>query len=301
MRKLKVLKGILLFWCLFIGLGAMVGGVSMLIAPDGSILHMQAMLPYFAVLPFSDVLFQDYIFSGIMLIIVNGISNLIASFLLIKNKKAGFVLGTIFGFTLMLWIMIQFIIFPPNILDNCYFTFGVLQLFFGYNALVCFNQVNFKFDEAAYKNISKKSKTLTVYFSRMKYTKRIAYMTADREGSEITELKTDEMTEGTLGFWWCGRFGMHMWQMKTRDLEVSLSDYDRIIIVTPIWVFRMCAPVRDFIIRNKDVLLQKKVDVVFNHFNPWLPKGAVNEVKKYITVNSIDSWTTMLGHTFGLL
>ena len=119
MRKLKVLKGILLFWCLFIGLGAMVGGGSMLIAPDGSILHMQAMLPYFAVLPFSDVLFQDYIFSGIMLIIVNGISNLIASFLLIKNKKAGFVLGTIFGFTLMLWITIQFIIFPPNILDCC--------------------------------------------------------------------------------------------------------------------------------------------------------------------------------------
>ena len=60
----------------------------------------------------------------------------------------------------------------------------------------------------------------------------------------------------------------------------------------------MCAPMRDFIIKNKDILNNKEVDIIFNHFNPWLPKGAVNEIKKYIDVNSIESRTTMLGHTF---
>ena len=111
MKKHKILKVIILFWCFFIGLGALWGGTAMLIKPDGSILHMQSLLPYFAVLPFSDVLFQDYIFSGIMLILVNGVSNIIAAILILKNKKAGFVLGTVFGFTLILWIIIQFIIF----------------------------------------------------------------------------------------------------------------------------------------------------------------------------------------------
>ena len=58
--RLKVFRGLLIFWTLFIGLGALFGGVCMLIKPDGSILHMENMLPYFEVLPFSDVLFQDY-------------------------------------------------------------------------------------------------------------------------------------------------------------------------------------------------------------------------------------------------
>ena len=96
----------------------------MLIKPDGSLLQMQAMLPYFQVLPFSDILFQDYIFSGIMLIIVNGISNTIATYFLFRNKKIGYILGTIFGFTLILWIIIQLVIFPPNLLDTLYFIFS---------------------------------------------------------------------------------------------------------------------------------------------------------------------------------
>lgn len=37
--------------------------------------------------PFSDILFQNYIFSGISLLIVNGLSNLLAAYLIIKDKK----------------------------------------------------------------------------------------------------------------------------------------------------------------------------------------------------------------------
>ena len=303
MRRLKIFKVILLFWCFFIGLGALWGGTAMLIKPDGSILHMQKMLPYFKVLPFADFLFTDYVFSGIMLILVNGVSNIAAALLILRNKKLGFILGTIFGFTLMLWITIQFIIFPPNFLDNAYFTFGVLQLISGYIALVSFNQVYFVFDEKDYPDVvtgssGADSKTLVVYFSRMNYTKRIAYNEANIQKAKIVELKTNERTQGTLGFWWCGRFGMHKWGMETLPLEVKLSDFEKIIIVTPIWVFKMCAPVRDFVSKNKDVLKQKNVEVVFNHFNPWLPKGAVKEIESYIIVEKISSYTTMQGHTF---
>ena len=296
--RAKIFKGLILFWTAFIGIGAYVGGISMLIKPDGSILHMQDLLPYFEVLPFSTLLFQNYIFPGISLIIVNAISNTIAFVLILKNKKAGFVLGTIFGFTLMLWISIQFAIFPPNLLDNLYFTFGVLQLLCGYRALVLFNQKNFKFNPDDYKNLDEKSKTLVVYFSRMNYTKKIAYTKADEEKARIVELKTNERTQGVLGFWWCGRFGMHKWQMPVLPLEADLNSFEKIILVTPIWVFKMCAPMRDFIIKNQDVLKTKKVEVIFNHFNPWLPTGAVSEVEKYFSPDKIDSKTTMLGHTF---
>ena len=296
--RLKVFKGLLIFFCLFIGVGAFVGGVCMLIKPDGSILHMQNMLPYFEVLPFSDVLFKDYTFSGIALIIVNGITNILAFYLILKNKRSGFVIGTIFGFTLMLWIIIQFIIFPPNALDIIYFTLGVLQLLTGYIALVSFNQIHFIFDLEDYPNIKKESKTLVVYFSRMGYTKKIAYEKANNHYAKIVEVKTNERTSGTIGFWWCGRFGMHRWPMTTLPLDIDLNEYDKIIIVTPIWVFKMCAPIRDFIINNEETLKTKEVDVVFNHFNPWLPKGAIREMGKHIKINTIESKTTMLGHTF---
>ena len=296
--RLKIFKGLLLFWTIFIGVGAFVGGIAMLIKPDGSILHMQSMLPYFQVLPFASVLFQNYIFSGIALIIVNGISNTLAFILILMNKKLGFILGTIFGFTLMLWITIQFIIFPPNVLDNAYFTFGCIQLVCGYIALVSYNQHHFKFDPNDYLNVSADSKTLVVYFSRMNYTKKIAYTRADKENAEIVELKTNERTEGHLGFWWCGRFGMHKWPMETLPLTLDLNKYEKIIIVTPIWVFKMCAPIRDFVAKNKELLKSKDVEVIFNHFNPWLPKGAIDEMKSYVPAKVIESKTTMLGHTF---
>ena len=300
MTRFKVFRVLLLIFCFFIGLGALYGGISMLIKPDGSLLRMEQMLPYFQVLPFADILFQNYIFPGIALIIVNGITNLTAAILVLCKKRIGYVLGTIFGFTLMLWIIIQFVIFPANVLSTTYFILGVLQLICGYVALVSFNQVNFKFSEDGYQYIDKNSKTLVVYFSRMQFTKRIAYVKANKEHANIVELKTKERTEGTLGFWWCGRFGMHKWSMETYPLDIDLNNYDKLILVTPVWVFKMCSPMRDFITKNKEILKNKEIEVVFNHFNPWLPKGAIKEIERDINISKVESKTTWLGHTFEL-
>lgn len=60
--RYKISRIILLSLSLFVGIGAFVGGISMLIDPTGKILYMQDMLKYFKVLPFSDVLFKDYTF-----------------------------------------------------------------------------------------------------------------------------------------------------------------------------------------------------------------------------------------------
>ncbi|MGN1099308.1 MAG: flavodoxin family protein [Christensenellales bacterium] len=296
--RLKITKAMLLFWTVFIGVGAYVGGICMLVKPDGSILQMQNLLPYFGVLPFSDVLFQDYVFSGIMLIIVNGISNTTAAVFICKNKRIGYVLGTVFGFTLMLWIIIQFIIFPTNLLDILYFTFGAIQFVTGYVALISYNQENFVLNPGDYPNIKEQSDTLVVYFSRKRYTEKIAYERADALQAEILELTTDEMTKGDAGFWWCGRFAMHRWKMKINERDVNMEKYNRIVIVSPVWVFRMAAPIRDFVAYYGNQLIAKDVSVIFNHFNPWLPKGAVNEIRRYVPVKSVESRTTMLGRTF---
>ena len=124
----------LIFWTLFIGIGAVAGGLSMIIDPSGKALHMDGMLPFFQVLPFADVLFQDFRFSGFALLIVNGLTNLTAAVLLFRKKKLGVILGGIFGVTLMLWICIQFYMFPPNFMSSAYFVFGLCQAISGYVA-----------------------------------------------------------------------------------------------------------------------------------------------------------------------
>ena len=127
-------RKVLIFWTLFIGLGAVAGGLAMIIDPSGKAMGMDAMLPYFRKLPFSEVLFRDFLFSGFALLIVNGLTNLTAAVLLLRKKKLGVILGGIFGVTLMLWICIQFYMFPLNFMSTSYFVFGLCQAVTGYIA-----------------------------------------------------------------------------------------------------------------------------------------------------------------------
>ena len=236
----------LLFWTLFIGMGAVGGALMMLLDPSGRTMGMDAMLPYFQVLPFADVVFQDLRFSGWALLIVNGLTNLTAAGLLMAKKPAGVVLGGVFGVTLMLWICIQFYMFPPNFMSISYFIFGLIQAATGYMAWVFRKQEAFRADRADYPHIGTNPRRLVVFFSRMGYVRKKAYEEAERTGAAVYEIRAAERTEGTLGFWWCGRYGMHRWAMPIQPVDIDLTAFDHVTICAPIWVFALAAPVRSF-------------------------------------------------------
>lgn len=100
--------------------------------------------------------------------------------------------------------------------------------------------------EAFHGNVGTLKQRLVVFFSRMGYVKKAAYEEADRTGACVYELKATERTEGTLGFWWCGRFAMHRWDMPIVPVGIDLSKYQHITICYPIWVFSLAPPVRSF-------------------------------------------------------
>ncbi len=280
--RYQVAKRVLIFWTLFVGLGAVWGAFCMLIDPTGRLLQMDAMLPYFQVLPFADILFQNYTFSGWALLIVNGLTNLLAAVLLFKNKKQGVVLGGIFGVTLMLWICIQFYMFPLNFLSVGYFAFGFCQAVTGYAAYVFYKQESFSVDFSAYPNIGKDKSKLVVYFSRMGYVKKIAYETANRMGADIYEIKATERTDGTLGFWWCGRYGMHRWAMPTEEISVDLSAYKEVTVCSPIWVFSLAAPVRSFLQKASGKI--ENVRYVFVHHTNGNYRNAAEEADRLLGI-----------------
>ncbi len=132
----------------------MTGAAAMLLDPSGKTLGMDAMLPYFQVLPFADRVFQNFTFAGWALLLVNGLMNLTAAGLLLAKKKhSGVVLGGVFGVTLMLWICIQFYMFPLNFMSTTYFFFGAAQAATGYAAWVFEKQEAFRVDIFDYPDI----------------------------------------------------------------------------------------------------------------------------------------------------
>lgn len=244
--RYQTARRILIFWTLFIGISAVAGAAAMLLDPSGKSMGMDAMLPYFQVLPFANRVFQDFVFSGWALLIVNGLTNLTAAGLLLAKKPSGDVLGGIFGVTLMLWILIQFVIFPFNFMSTAYFLFGLAQALTGYAAWVFRQQESFRADRADYPNIGTKPRRVVVFFSRMGYARKLAYEEANRTGAAVYEVRSTERTAGTLGFWWCGRYGMHRWAMPIERISIDLTAYEHVTICTPIWVFALAAPMRAF-------------------------------------------------------
>ena len=129
--KSNKLRIALICLTLFVGLGAVWGGVTMLIDPSGAKFGYDGLLPGLQKLPFADILFKDLVFSGISLLIVNGLAQLIAARLLIKRRKTAYKSAAVCGVLLMLWITIQFFIFPFNWLSTTYFILGLAEAALG--------------------------------------------------------------------------------------------------------------------------------------------------------------------------
>ena len=270
----------LIFWTLWIGLGAVAGAACMLIDPSGKIMGMDAMLPFFQKMPLADVLFQNFVFSGISLLIVNGLTNLTAAVLLLRRKHAGVLLGGFFGITLMLWICIQFWLLPPNVMSTLYFLFGLAQTLTGYAAWVFEQQETFAVRREDDPQIGTNPKRLVVYFSRMGYVRRKAFEEAARTGAEVCEIQAAERTEGTLGFWWCGRYAMHRWPMPIRPVTVDLTAYEHVTICSPIWAFALAAPVRAFCQAASGKI--READYLLVHFSPASYENAADEMDRLL-------------------
>ena len=182
-------RKILIFWTLFICIGAVGGAAMMLLDPSGKSIGMDAMLPYFQVLPFADVVFRDFTFSGWALLIVNGLTNLTAAVLLLRKKRMGAVLY---------------------------------------------------------------------------------------------EIKATELTDGTLGFWWCGRYGMHRWDMPIEPVEPELESFEHVTICSPIWVFTPCGPIKAFCRECAGRI--RCVSYIISHYNNTAYTAAADELDKILGV-----------------
>lgn len=120
----------------------------------------------------------------------------------------------------------------------------------------------------------------------MGYTKKLAYEKASSLECEIIEIKTKEKINNILGFWWCGRFGLHAWPMSIEEVKIDLSKYQIVHLYSPTWVFKMCGPIRE-LLKQKTTEINK-VNFTLVHFMSSHINGAYKEVKTILGDKLID-------------
>lgn len=88
---------------------------------------------------------------------------------------------------------------------------------------------------------------LVVYYSRSGTTEKIARVLAEKLEADLEEIVSKNKRKGLIGYL---RSGQEAAQKKLTEInksEKNPSDYDLVIIGTPVWVGTMSSPVRSYL------------------------------------------------------
>lgn len=85
---------------IFIGMGALTGGIPLILSPNGSSSGMNVDI-------LQNTPFDSFLIPGILLMSVNGIGSLVGSYFSLKFKQIAGHAGIILGLALMIWIIVQ--------------------------------------------------------------------------------------------------------------------------------------------------------------------------------------------------
>ena len=104
-------------------LGGLAGGLSLTLAPDGSIMKMSTSL-------LDGSPFHDYLIPGLVLMLVLGVLPLVASVGLWLRRRWAWYAAFVVGCGLMIWILVEITIIPYNALQPIFGGVGVLIFVF---------------------------------------------------------------------------------------------------------------------------------------------------------------------------
>lgn len=95
-------------------------------------------------------------------------------------------------------------------------------------------------------------KTLVVYYSRTGNTKMIAESISNALDSDIEEIIDTEKRSGIIGYIKSGYEASRGKLSEIQESKYDLSQYDLLIIGTPVWASKMAVPVRAYLKNNMD-------------------------------------------------
>lgn len=123
-KTLRIVLGVLQ---IFVGIGAIPAGLSMLLDPTGASLGMS--LDALAGSPF-----PSYFVPGLFLLVVNGVGSLVGAALTFTRHRRASLVAIGLGAFLVAWLIVQVLALGPPIhwLQAMYFVLGVAELVLGW-------------------------------------------------------------------------------------------------------------------------------------------------------------------------
>ena len=97
-------------------------------------------------------------------------------------------------------------------------------------------------------------KSLVVFYSRTGITKEIAVHISEELDCDIEEIFDVKSRKGIFSYIGSGIESAFRKTPEIKETEVDPSDYDLVIIGTPVWAGNMASPVRTYLLRNNDKL-----------------------------------------------
>jgi flavodoxin len=120
-------------------------------------------------------------------------------------------------------------------------------------------------------------KTLIVYYSRTGITKKVAEYLQRKLNCDIEEIIDTKKRDGVLGYIIGGKDAMQKNLTTIKPLTKNITDYEQIIIGTPVWGHKITPAVRTFIAENKSKL---KNIAVFCTMGSSGMEATLNETEK---------------------
>ncbi len=93
-------------------------------------------------------------------------------------------------------------------------------------------------------------KILVVFYSRSGNTKKIAESISESLNCDIEEIVDTEKRGGIIGYIKSGYEAFRGKSSKIKDPKNDVTQYDLVIIGTPVWAGKMSVPVRTYITQN---------------------------------------------------
>ena len=110
---------------MFVGIGAVASGLGLILEPDGSNLGMN-------VEALTRSPFSSYLIPGILLLIVNGVGNIMGGILSLRKHVLSGYAGVLLGGALIIWIIVQVIMIGfSHWLQPTYLGIGIAEFFLG--------------------------------------------------------------------------------------------------------------------------------------------------------------------------
>lgn len=107
---------------------------------------------------------------------------------------------------------------------------------------------------------------LVVYYSRTGHTRDVAQKISKYLKCDLEEIEDTKNRKGLLGYLFAGRDGTFKRLTVIRKIKKGPLRYDLVIIGTPVWAWNVSAPVRTYLLQNKESF--KKVAFFCTHESP---------------------------------